>query len=358
MADHINHDHWKAAYLNELKRAYSETSDRVLNSVYFGGGTPSLMQPETVAEIIDFISKSWKIANNVEITLEANPSSVEREKFTQFKAAGINRVSLGLQALNDTDLKALGRLHTVSDGMKALEIAQNCFDQVSFDLIYARQKQSLQDWEYELNCALRFGADHISLYQLTIEPETAFGKRYKKGMLRGLPSTDIEADMYDLTADLTKKYGYENYEVSNYAKHKSYAAHNLIYWNYGDYVGIGPGAHGRLEIAGEKYETQTVLSPAKWLNQVFDSGTGEKYRAALDKKSRLQEYLIMSLRLFQGAEIVRIENLIEKPFDISYVQDLVDHGLIDVSNGFIQPLDNGRKLLNTLVSKIYDGLID
>ncbi|MEL7257722.1 MAG: radical SAM family heme chaperone HemW, partial [Pseudomonadota bacterium] len=230
----IDQKEWLKAYLEEIDRYGSLLSDRLLNSVFFGGGTPSLMQPELVEAILNRIRKTWRTANDIEVTLEANPSSVEAGRFAKFAEAGVNRVSLGVQALNDSDLKRLGRLHSADDARKALIIAQSVFDRVSFDLIYARQDQTLSAWKAELHDAISLAGDHLSLYQLTIEPGTAFGDRHARGLLRGLPSEDISADMFELTQEICASAGFNAYEVSNHAKPGAESRHNLIYWRYGD----------------------------------------------------------------------------------------------------------------------------
>ena len=241
----IDQSQWCKAYLRELDRVGALTQGRVLDSVYFGGGTPSLMAPETVRAILDHVQRTWPMRNDPEITLEANPSSVEVGRFRAFSEAGVNRVSLGVQALNDTDLNRLGRLHTVQEARQAFDIARNQFDRVSFDLIYARQDQSLTAWSQELTEALSMAVDHLSMYQLTIEQGTAFGDRYSRGRLTGLPDDDVSADMYEVTQEVCEKAGLPAYEVSNHARPGSASRHNMIYWQYGDYIGIGPGAHGR-----------------------------------------------------------------------------------------------------------------
>ena len=241
----IDEDRWRAAYLSEIDRLAELTPDRVLNSVFFGGGTPSLMSPELVNALIERIREKWAFANNIEITLEANPRSVEAGRFRGFSDAGVNRVSMGIQALNNPDLAKLGRLHSVEEARKAFDTARSVFKRISFDLIYARQGQSLNDWRKELTEALAMSVDHLSLYQLTIEQGTAFWERQRRGQLSGLPDEDLSADMYELTQEICDQHGMPAYEVSNHAEPGAESQHNLIYWRYGDYGGIGPGAHGR-----------------------------------------------------------------------------------------------------------------
>ena len=235
----IDQKAWQSAYLSEIERVGAETEGRVLRSVFFGGGTPSLMDPSVVDAILTKVRATWPIANDIEVTLEANPTSVEAGRFQGFRDAGVNRVSMGIQALNDRDLKALGRLHTASEAMAAFEIARGAFDRVSFDLIYARQGQSVQAWEAELKQALTLAVDHLSLYQLTIEEGTAFGDRFAAGKLRDLPDDDRAADMFALTQGICSDAGFQSYEVSNHARSGCESIHNKIYWRYGDYAGIG-----------------------------------------------------------------------------------------------------------------------
>ena len=250
VASEVDQGRWLRAYLAEIDRSLAETRGRLLQSVFFGGGTPSLMAPATVAAILERIRRSWTVANDWEVTLEANPGSVEAGKFLGFRDAGVNRLSMGLQALNDADLKRLGRLHSVAEAERALDIARQHFERVSFDLIYARQDQTPEAWRAELGRALAMTADHLSLYQLTIEDGTAFGDRHARGKLRGLPDEDRSVALYDITQELCDAAGLPAYEVSNHAGSDAQSRHNLIYWRGGDYVGIGPGAHGRLSLGG------------------------------------------------------------------------------------------------------------
>jgi len=347
----IDQDRWRRAYVSELNRVARDLPDRVLRSIFFGGGTPSLMAPETVQAIIDRATTLWPTANDVEITLEANPSSVEAERFRAYRQAGINRVSLGVQALNDADLRRLGRLHSANEAFKAVDIAQNTFDRVSFDLIYARQDQSLDHWRAELETALGWGTDHLSLYQLTIEPGTAFGDRYDRGKLSGLPNDDLAADMYELTQELCGAAGLNRYEISNHARDGAESHHNLIYWRYGDYAGIGPGAHGRITVAGTKFATETALAPGKWMADA-ENGNGESLRQALTGSDQAGEYLMMGLRTTEGIDTVRFSNLSGHPLDSQKLADLVDFGLVDVSDTRLSATPDGMALLNRVVSEL------
>lgn len=348
----IDQDRWRKAYLKELERCAKLTPGRVVNSVFFGGGTPSLMDPKTITDVLDAVADHWTLANNIEITLEANPSSVEAGRFTDYASAGINRVSLGVQALNDTDLQRLGRLHSVKEAYAALDIANSTFDRVSFDLIYARQNQSLSDWELELKQALTKANGHLSLYQLTIEDGTAFGNRYKRGKLSGLPQDDTSADMYDLTNDVCEAHGLHRYEVSNHAALGQESHHNLIYWNYGDYIGIGPGAHGRVSVPGiGRTATETHLAPGKWLNEA-EAGNGESLTENLTGSDQATEYLLMGLRLKSGIDPKRFAKLAGKDLRTSTLTDLAQNGLLTHSEENISLTNQGLAVLNAVAEQL------
>ncbi len=342
---------WCEAYLKELDRAATETSGRILSSVFFGGGTPSLMAPETVARVIEKIRASWPCANDLEITLEANPSSVEAGRFQAFRDAGVNRISMGIQALNDSDLQKLGRLHTAQEAMAAFDIARNCFDRVSFDLIYARQGQSLADWRAELERALSMAVDHLSLYQLTIEQGTAFGDRYNAGKLRGLPDEDLSADLFSLTQDICDQHGLPAYEVSNHARDGAQSRHNLIYWRYGDYVGIGPGAHGRLSLDGHRWATECYANPAQWLDMT-SKRSGEKPRTRLSSDDQASEFLLMGLRLKEGLSMSRFTALKGAPLPRQKLDDLEELGLLTREDGYLIILNQGVMVLNAVIEAL------
>lgn len=348
----IDMDEWQSAYLSELDRYGRETPDRLLNSVYFGGGTPSLMDPSLVASILEKVADHWRLANDLEITLEANPSSVEAGRFAGYRAAGVNRVSLGVQALSDPDLRALGRLHDVSQAVSALDIAKSAFDRVNFDLIYARQDQSLTDWENELRRATSFQPDHLSLYQLTIEDGTAFGQRHAAGKLSGLPDEDLGADMYDLTQVLCEAAGLPAYEVSNHAKPGQESRHNLIYWRGGDYVGIGPGAHGRLTHGGRRHATTTPLQPNTWLQAVSEKGTGESGRDALTARDHAGEYLMMSLRTSEGTDLTRYSKILGDEININEINHLTGIGLVETRAERLRATKKGRAVLNAIIANL------
>lgn len=349
----IDQKAWCEAYLKELDRAAAETHGRVLLSVFFGGGTPSLMAPETVSKIIERIRYNWPCSNDLEITLEANPSSVEAGRFLSFRDGGVNRISMGIQALNDPDLKRLGRLHSADEAMQAFEIARKTFDRVSFDLIYARQNQSLAEWKSELECALALGVDHLSLYQLTIEQGTAFGDRYNAGNLRGLPDEDLGADLFSMTQEICDRHGLSAYEVSNHARDGAQSRHNLIYWRYGDYIGIGPGAHGRLTLNGQRYATECYSNPNRWLQSVA-SGLGESTRSRLTATEQASEFLLMGLRLKEGISLNRYEALAGSPLDPSTVTDLREMGFVEIKDRNLMILNQGLIISNAVISKLLE----
>jgi putative oxygen-independent coproporphyrinogen III oxidase len=347
----IDQHAWRDAYLRELERGAAETKGRVLNAVFFGGGTPSLMDPEIVADVIDAIRKLWPTANDLEITLEANPGSVEAGRFNGFNQAGINRISMGIQALNDPDLKRLGRIHNTSEALTAFEIARTAFDRVSFDLIYGRQNQSLSDWRLELKQALSLAIDHISLYQLTIEQGTAFGDRYSIGKLRGLPDDDLSADMYAVTQEICDQFGMSSYEVSNHARDGAQSRHNLIYWRYGDYLGIGPGAHGRLTLNRQRQATECYSNPQRWLD-ASHAGLTEKPREILSSDDQASEFLMMGLRLKEGIDLKRYESLAGRSLSTKKITQMEDIGMISCESANLQVTAQGFMVLNAILAEL------
>jgi len=347
----IDQSAWRDAYLAELQRAADETPGRILNAVFFGGGTPSLMDPDVVADIIAAIRRHWPTANDLEITLEANPGSVEAGRFAAYRQAGVSRVSMGIQALNDADLKRLGRLHSAEEAMTAFDIARNTFERVSFDLIYGRQDQTAAQWEAELKQALSLAIDHISLYQLTIEQGTAFGDRYARGKLRGLPDEDLGADMFTMTQDICNDMGMPAYEVSNHARDGAQSRHNLIYWRYGDYIGIGPGAHGRLTLNGQKLATVAYSNPQRWLDGVAKS-EAEKPRVAISRSEQATEFLLMGLRLKEGVDLARYAAISGHPIDENAVAHLQDIGMAERHGNRLIVSDQGVIVLNAVIETL------
>ena len=344
----IDHDRWRRAYLSELRRGAALTPGRVLRSVFFGGGTPSLMDPDTVAAVIDEIRRLWPVANDLEITLEANPTSVEAGRFRAFRAAGVNRISMGIQSLDDAALRRLGRLHSAAEARRAFDVARETFPRVSFDLIYAREAQDIAGWRGELAEALRMAVDHLSLYQLTIEPGTAFGARHAAGGLRDLPDEDLSADLYDVTQDVCEAHGMPAYEVSNHAADGAESRHNLIYWRAGDYLGIGPGAHGRITLRGGRHATETPLAPTLWLSAVETRGSGEASALLLSHEDQAAEYLMMSLRLAEGTDLDRLARLglVLEPAALTELEDM---GLVVRDGVRLKATQEGRRVLNAVL---------
>ena len=342
----VDHAAWRDALLHDLAHEATHTPGRRLGSVFFGGGTPSLMPPDTVAAVLDAAERAWGFAPGVEITLEANPSSVEAARFADLAAAGVNRVSLGLQALDDEALRFLGRAHDVAEGLAALEVAQRVFARVSFDLIYARPGQSLAAWDGELTRALTFGTEHLSLYQLTVEPGTRFATEAAAGRL-SLPDGDHAADLFDATRERTRAAGLPGYETSNHARPGAESRHNLTYWRYGDYAGIGPGAHGRRGGSA----IQRHRKPENWLAAVSRNGHGVQVEAPLDATTRAEEALLMGLRLAEGIDLAKIARLAGgvAPVDRTALAQLAAQGLVTLDGERLRVTDAGTLLLDAIL---------
>jgi len=304
----VDEPRFAAAFAREIAHMAALAPGRTVTSIFLGGGTPSLMKPETVGGILDRIAASWSIASDAEITLEANPSSVEAERFAGYRTAGVNRVSLGVQALNDGDLKTLGRLHSVAEARRAIDIAARTFERFSFDLIYARPAQTPEAWGAELSEALAMMRDHLSLYQLTIEEGTPFAGLHRAGKL-AVPDPELADTLYEITQELTDAAGIPAYEISNHARAGAESRHNLTYWRYGDYAGVGPGAHGRLVIDGVRHALVTERQPEAWAASVEQHGHGIIEDTTLARSEEADEMLLMGLRLAEGIDLRRLEAL-------------------------------------------------
>ena len=341
------------AYRREIAETRSHIGMREVSSVFFGGGTPSLMAPETVQGVLDAIASAWHVKTHAEITLEANPSSVEAGRFAAYRAAGVNRVSLGVQSLRDNDLRQLGRLHTAQEARDAIEIAVKTFDRVSFDLIYARPDQTLRNWHVELNEALAIGAAHMSLYQLTIELGTPFADLYDKGRLT-IPAGPEAHEFYMATQDTMAAAGLPAYEISNHAAEEEESRHNLLYWRYGEYAGIGPGAHGRLIKDGVRWATSTVRHPETWRQKLEQTGSALTECEALSTDAIADEMLLMGLRLQEGFDLSRLAKFTQRKIDPVVLDALADDGLIVLSDTAerIRPTPFGRTVLNQIVLKL------
>ncbi len=352
VAVRVDQQRWQAAMVSELDRVSRETTGRLLQSVFFGGGTPSLMEPGLVAAILDKTRASWPMSNDPEITLEANPTSVEAGRFADYRQAGVNRVSIGVQALNDAALVKLGRMHTTKEAMRAVEIAQTTFPRFSFDLIYARQGQDRAGWDRELDEAFAMNPQHLSLYQLTIEEGTVFHERNRRGQLAGLPDEDLSADLYLLTQDRCERAGLPAYEVSNHAAKGEESRHNLTYWRGGDYIGIGPGAHGRLTVGGKRLATEAHRSPDAWLAAVETQGHGELPRHELSPDEAGSEFCLMGLRLREGIAIQRFQELSGHDLDRRRIDAMVSDGLLHSEPKRLQATPAGMLVLNAILREL------
>jgi oxygen-independent coproporphyrinogen-3 oxidase len=351
----IDQSRWRQALLAELAHYAEQTPGRTVTSLFFGGGTPSLMEPETTAAIIAAVRKHWQVAPDLEITLEANPTSVEIERFRGFREAGVNRVSIGVQALDDAVLKFLGRQHSSGEAIRALEIGRATFPRLSFDLIYARPGQSLEAWQEELSTALDLANSHISLYQLTIEPGTAFEQRVARGDFQTLPE-DEQAALFDWTASRLERAGLPAYEISNHARPGEESRHNLTYWRYGDYVGVGPGAHGRLTLGGTKFATRQHRAPEAWLEAVERQGHATRQRDEVEASARLQEMVMMGLRLAEGIPAARfvaeIGAEIEGALDSARLKRMIEGGFLTLENDRLRATSEGRARLDAVLGAL------
>jgi len=354
---HVRHDPpEQARYARAFAREIALTADRMpgrtVSSIFLGGGTPSLMEPATVGAILDAVAGHWSVAADAEITMEANPSSVEAERFRGYRAAGVNRVSLGVQALNDVDLRFLGRLHDVAEARKAIDIARATFPRISFDLIYARPGQTPDAWARELGAALELAADHLSLYQLTIEDDTPFAALRKAGKLQ-IPDEETAAELYAVTRDTCAAAGMPAYEISNHARPGAECRHNLVYWRYGEYAGIGPGAHGRLKLRDGRHATATERVPEAWLARVEERGDGLTVDDILTPEEEGDELLLMGLRLAEGIDVARYESLAGRELDPEQLADLVAHGMVERTvDGRVRATREGFFVLDAVVADL------
>lgn len=340
------------AFERDLKHQVDLAPGRTVSSIFFGGGTPSLMQPATIAAILDAIAAHWPIAPDAEITMEANPTSVEAERFRGYRAAGVNRVSLGVQALDDDDLRALGRMHDVDEALWAVRVAASIFKRYSFDLIYARPKQTLASWRGELEEAISYVAEHLSLYQLTIEPGTMFEKLHKAGKL-AMPDGDLGRAFFDLTQEICDKHGLPAYEISNHARPGAECRHNLLYWRYGEYVGVGPGAHGRLWTGGHRLAFSGERHPETWCERVEKFGHGLIDTEILKGADEGDEFLLMGLRLREGIDPARYHALTGRPIDLARTGRLLEQGFIEIMpNRNIRASAQGVPVLDAVVADL------
>ena len=348
----VDEQRFLRAFHTEIGTTAERVRDRTVSSIFFGGGTPSLMQPSTIAGILNSIGRQWRVASDVEITLEANPTSVEATRFRGYRAAGVNRVSLGVQALDDRALAELGRMHTAREALDAVAIARSVFDRYSFDLIYARPGQQPNDWANELKTALTHAGEHLSLYQLTIEADTPYEALHKAGKLK-TPDDDLGRELYDTTLEICAAHGLPAYEISNHARPGAECRHNLVYWRGQEYAGIGPGAHGRLDIDGARHATATEKRPETWLTRVETDGHGLITDDELTSEERGDEFLLMGLRLAEGIEIKRYQELAGRQLDPIRIADLSSHGLIETTaEGRLRVTLPGFPVLDAVVADL------
>jgi putative oxygen-independent coproporphyrinogen III oxidase len=348
----IDQDRFARAFAREIETTAARVPDREVSSIFLGGGTPSLMAPQTVGLVLDAIGRHWRVASDVEVTLEANPTSVEATRFAGYRAAGVNRVSLGVQALDDRSLKELGRLHSAREALDAVAIARRSFDRYSFDLIYARPAQTPEMWADELRLAIAEAAEHLSLYQLTIEEGTPFFGLHAAGKLK-TPDETLARALYDVTQEICARHSLPAYEISNHARPGAECRHNLVYWRGDEYAGIGPGAHGRLDIGGIRHATATEKRPEAWLMRVEASGHGATTDELLNSEERADEFLLMGLRLAEGIDPSRYAALAGRPLDPKRIALLREEGAITVdADGRLRVTQAGFPVLDAVVADL------
>jgi putative oxygen-independent coproporphyrinogen III oxidase len=348
----IDEARYVRAFTAEIASTAARAPGRTVSTIFFGGGTPSLMQPATVGAILDAVGKHWSIAPDAEVTLEANPTSVEATRFQGYRAAGINRVSLGVQALDDASLKALGRTHTAQEALAAVAIARAAFERYSFDLIYARPDQTPQAWAAELKRALAEAAEHLSLYQLTVEADTPYAALRAAGKLK-VPDEDIGRALYDVTQEVCAAAGLPAYEVSNHARPGAECRHNLVYWRAHEYAGIGPGAHGRLDLGGDRHAIETERRPETWMMRVESLGHGVIGDDTLLRSQMADEFLLMGLRLTEGIDPSRYAQLAGRALDPDRVKLLQQEGAIELTPaGRLRVTQTGFPVLDAVVADL------
>jgi putative oxygen-independent coproporphyrinogen III oxidase len=345
----IDEARFARAFAAEIATTAARVGQRNVSTIFFGGGTPSLMQPETIGAVLDAVGKHWNVAPDVEVTLEANPTSVEATRFRGYRVAGVNRVSLGVQALDDRALAELGRMHTAREALDAVGVARSVFDRYSFDLIYARPRQEPKQWADELTRALGEAGEHLSLYQLTIEADTPFEALHKAGKLK-TPNDDLARVLYDTTLEICGAHGLPAYEISNHARPGSECRHNLVYWRGQEYAGVGPGAHGRIDIDGDRHATATEKRPESWLMRVEAAGHGVTTDDVLTSEERGDEILLMGLRLAEGIETARYEAVAGRRLDPDQIDELRRHGLIETT-------DQGRLRVTLAGFPVLDAIV-
>lgn len=348
----VDEERYVKAFAREIAHQAMLAPQREASSIFFGGGTPSLMKPQTIGAILDAIAKHWIIASDVEITMEANPTSVESTRLKGYRDAGVNRISLGFQAMNDEDLKALGRLHSAAEARAAVKVAASIFDRYSFDLIYARPHQTPEAWAQELRDAIDLAAEHLSLYQLTIEPGTMFERMVAAGKLKPMDD-EMQRILFDTTRETCEKLGYPAYEISNHARKGSECRHNLLYWRYGEYAGIGPGAHARLFTEQGRVAIAAEKQPETWLTQVEERGHGANEEERIDPRDQAHEFLLMGLRLAEGVDVTHYEMLGGTMLNADRISELCDSGFLSRDgNHRIKVTPKGVPVLNRVIAEL------
>ena len=348
----IEQQDWLLGYKRNIQKWFAKFKKPVIETIYFGGGTPSLMDPSVVSDLISNIYKYHSVSENIEVSLEANPSSVEIKKFKDYASAGINRISIGVQSFVDKDLKLLGRLHSAKEAISAIKTSLSIFDNVNFDLIYGRQYQELKDWEQELQFALSLGSQHLSLYQLTIENDTAFSMLFKKGKLKGLPTERLSRKFFLTTEELCTLSGLKHYEVSNYSLEGYECKHNLNYWRCGNFLGIGPGAHGRYQVNMNRYSYENIVNPETWLKKAINGNLPTNKETIISNMDHYEEYVIMGLRLREGISLKKVRKIFGIDFDKDKLNNLIVLGFVEIYNDRLKVLPKGRILLNQIVKEL------
>ena len=348
----INHRRWLLGYLKNIEHWKKKLPHSKIQSIYFGGGTPSLMNPKTISIILEKLYKNFSLNDDIEISLEANPSTVEKRKFKDFSSIGINRISIGVQSFNDNDLKRLGRKHSSNDAIKAIDIAKSTFCNVNFDLIYGRQFQKLNEWEKELEYALSLESQHLSLYQLTIEKGTTFRNLYNAGKLKGLPCPELSRRFFITTNKLCKKRNFNSYEISNFAKNKFECIHNLNYWKCGNFIGIGPGAHGRFEYKMSRFSYKNIKNPENWLEKSLTSKDPIQNLKKISKLEQFEELIMMGLRTSEGINLNNIEKYTEISLNMEKLDYLKKSKFIGLKDKKLHLLTKGKLVLNKIVNEL------
>ncbi len=348
----IVQEDWLQGYLKNIRVWFSVFNNPKVKTIYFGGGTPSLMEPNIVSDLLEDLYKNYSISKDIEISLEANPSSVEIKKFRDYASAGINRISIGVQSFVDKDLKLLGRRHNANEALSAIDTGSSIFENLSIDLIYGRQFQNLLDWEKELQFAISLRSQHLSLYQLTVENNTAFGRLFDKGKLKGLPNDELSRKLFITTNDICYSHGYKPYEISNFSLDNHECKHNVNYWKCGNFLGIGPGAHGRYQFNQERFSYKNIKNPESWLNKSFSGDSAINVKTRMSDLDHFEEFVIMGLRLSEGLSLSKMQKNFGRTFDDNTLQQLIRLGFIEIVGTRLKVLQKGKILLNYITKEL------